>query len=222
MRQRVVLESDGPARGSAEVVAESDCALQPLVLQSQGLARDLGYNAPGVDLVAGFSSCGSSVEPSPKGNPKVLQEKALQVLATESGRELAAEALRDGMLASSARHAKEAKLLILQRSADVAGVALYPLTLEGLEPILGSMKLAGYTSADSCLAQARVRHMQLQCLLSDSFHLFLKDAARSVVSGRGPVRRAPAVRLEELVGDGVPARWADQARFEFGLGRSLW
>ena len=153
VRQRVVLESDGPARGSAEVVAESRCALQPLVLRSQGPARDLGHNAPGVNLITGFSSCGSSVEPSPKGNPKVLQEKALQVLATESGRELAAEALRDGMLASSTRHAMEAKLLILQRFADTAGVALYPLTPERLKPILGSMKLAGYKSADSCLAQ---------------------------------------------------------------------
>ena len=108
---------EGPARGaaeSAEVVAESDCALPPLVLRSEGLAQDLDRNAPGVAVVAGFSSCGSSVEPSPKGNPKALQEQTLQVLATESVRELAAAALRDDTPASSTRDAKEAKLLTLQ------------------------------------------------------------------------------------------------------------
>jgi len=46
--------------------------------------------------------------------------------------------------------------------------------------------------------------------------LFLKDAARSVVRGRGPVKRAPVVKLEGLVADGVPDRWATQSRFEFG------
>ena len=66
------------------------------------------------------------------------------------------------------------------------------------------------------LVRCRCRHIQLQYLLSDSLRLFLKDAARSVVRGRGPVGRPPVVRLEELVGDGVPGCWADQARFEFG------
>ena len=84
----------------------------------------------GVDVVAGFSSCGNLVEPSPKGNPRVLQEKALQVLATLEG------------LYASFVH-EEATLLTLQRVADAAGVAFSPLTPEGLEPILGAMKLAG-------------------------------------------------------------------------------
>jgi len=72
------------------------------------------------------------------------------------------------------------------------------------------MKMAGYRSTETYLREARVRHVQLRCPLTDDLKLFFRGAERSVVRGRGPVQRAPVVRPEELAAAGVPGSWAVQ------------
>lgn len=134
----------------------------------------------------------------------------MRMLSSEEGRQAAARALEDGMLAPSTRAAKEAKLNVLLRFAAAAGVDLFPITPGKLNPILGAMKLAGYRSTAAYLGEARVRHVQLRHPVPEHLKQYFKDAARSVVRGRGPVKRAPVVKLESLVESNLHAGWTWQ------------
>ena len=128
-----------------------------------------------------------SEETGAKG--KDMQALVVEILGTSHGRDAAAKTLEDGMLASSTRATKEAKLNTLLKFAAAGGFELFPLTVEKLSPILGAMKMACYRSAVTYLSEARVRHVQLQHVVSDQLKLYFKDAARAIVGGRGPVRR---------------------------------
>ena len=139
-----------------------------------------------------------------------MQEQVIAMLSTVEGREAAAAALTDGMLAPGTRATKEAKINTLLKFARAADFELFPLTPDTLGPILGAMKKAGYRSIETYLGEARLRHVQLLHPVSEPLKLFFKDAVRSAVRGRGPVKRAPVVVLETLVELRVQEEWSEQ------------
>ena len=202
-----LLTSEGPARVRAEDPRGS--AVVPVRLASEGPAtarRELTRRDD-----AGLSASSSAGVPGAVGTTGQDKRRAvIDMLSTVEGREAAAEALEEGMFASTTRASKEVKANTMLTFAAAAGIELYPLSVEKLSPILGAMKLAGYRSTNSYLSEVRLRHVQLLHPITDQLRAFFKDAVRSVVRGRGPVRRAPVVRLEVLVELQVPSRWARQ------------
>ena len=199
------MRSEGPARvpASERVVEQQG----PISLVSEGFAVKVRLSGIGGTLVAAENGLGDSNEA--RSNLE-KQEQVLLMLGTAQGKEVAAKALVEGMLTTGSRATKAGKLRTLVRFAGTAGYDLFPLTAEKLNPILGAMKVAGYRSADSYLHEARQRHVQLRHPISEDLKLYFKDAVRAIIRGRGPARRAPIVRLEELVDAGTPSSWKEQ------------
>ena len=192
----VVLSSEGPARLQASDQSAGD-PRQP-VIKSEGFAVRLAGASSRITMDRARKT-GKEVSEETAAKGKDMQALVVELLVTSHGREATTKTLEDGMLASSTRATKEAKLNTLLKFAAAGGFELFSLTVEKLSPILGAMKMADYRSAVTYLSEARVRHVQLQQVVSDQPNLYFKDAARAVVRGRGPVKRAPVVKLEEIV-----------------------
>ena len=174
-----------------------------------------GFAVPRVPEPRRGQGCGSAVAGA-TSTSAAKRHKVIEILSTKKGRDEAKEALEHGMHAESTKAVKESRLATLMRYAAVAEVELFPLTPEVLSPILGAMKLAGYKSTVTYLMEARVRHTQLHHSISESLRLYFRDAARSVVRDRGPVRRAAVVRFEDLEELDLQTDWAAQESIKAG------
>ena len=89
-----------------------------------------------------------------------MQGKVVEILSTVGGRTEAFEVLNDGMLAAGSRSTKEAKRATHLKFAQAAGVELFPLRPETFGPILGAMRIVGYTSTDAYIPEARGQHVR--------------------------------------------------------------
>ena len=174
-----------------------------------------GFAIPRVPEPRRGQGCGNAVAGVASSSAD-KRHKVIKILSTKRGRDEATEALERGMHTESTKAVKESRLATLMRYAAVAEVELFPLTPEVLSPILGAMKLAGYKSTVTYLMEARVRHTQLHHSIPESLRLYFRDAARSVVRDRGPVRRAAVVRFEDLEELDLQTDWATQECIKAG------
>ena len=177
-----LLTSEGPARVRAEDPRGS--AVVPVRLASEGPAtarRELTRRDD-----AGLSASSSAGVPGAVGTTGQDKRRAvIDMLSTVEGREAAAEALEEGMFASTTRASKEAKGNAMLAFAAAAGLELCRLSAEKISPILGAMKLAGNSSTDAYSCEVRLRRVQLLRPVAERLGALLKGAARSVVRGRG-------------------------------------
>ena len=137
------------------------------------------------------------IEPAEGGK---LMKEAMQVTRDPRSLERARKDLCKSFSSSSSRRAKEVKRqeVLTLATAVAEGRRPLPLSVDTVEKVAAAMKAAGFKSGPQYLGELRLAHVEagyeLGAWLIRAFRLCQKALERD----RGPTRRAPEIRPEQL------------------------
>ena len=78
------------------------------------------------------------------------------------------------------------------------GRQVFPLQLSTIEDVAAAIKSGRWTSGDQYLNELKLMHIEAGFEVNLQMNKLLTDCKRSIRRNRGPVRRAPEVKLEDI------------------------
>lgn len=120
------------------------------------------------------------------------------------GKEKLAEArreLREDFMAKSSRAAQKTKreqVMAMAKEACDAGENLFPLSIITVENVSAAIKAVGWTSGDQYINELKLMHIEAGWEVSQQLDRALADCKRPLRRNRGPVKRAPEFKLDDI------------------------
>ena len=127
-----------------------------------------------------------------------------EVMDILKGKERLAKArqeLRKDFMADSSRASQKTKqeqVLAMAMEAYDSKLGPFPLTIETVENVAAAIKAVGWTSGDQYINELKLMHIEAGWDVSQQLGRALTDCKRSLKRNRGPVRRAPEFKLEDI------------------------
>ena len=125
----------------------------------------------------------------------------MDILKEKDKLRLAREWLRGDSLAKSSRAAQKSKreqVLAMARISLAKSGPVFPLQLDTIEDVAAAIKAGGWTSGDQYLNELKLMHVEAGFEVSLQMSKLLVDCKRSIKRNRGPVRRAPEVKVDDV------------------------
>ena len=87
---------------------------------------------------------------------------------------------------------------MMARASLGEGRQIFPLQLSTIEDVAAAIKAGGWTSGDQYLNELKLMHIEMGFEVNLQMNKLLVDCKRSIRRNRGPVRRAPEIRLDDV------------------------
>ena len=133
-------------------------------------------------------------------------EEVMDILQGECELKRARESLRGDFLAKSSKAAQRSKreqvLAMAKVSVGERG-HVFPLSLNTIEDVAAAIKAGGWTSGDQYVNELKMMHVEAGFEVSLQMNKLLTDCKRSLKRNRGPVKRAPEFKLDDI----EPLNW---------------
>ena len=133
-------------------------------------------------------------------------EEVMDILQGEDRLRRAKEVLRGDFLAKSSRAAQRSKreqVMAMARASVGGNRPIFPLNLDTIENVAAAIKAGGWTSGDQYLNELKLMHVEAGFEVTSQMNKLMVDCKRSLKRHRGPVKRAPEFRLDDI----EPLNW---------------
>ena len=138
---------------------------------------------------------------SGKSTKKGSFDEVMDILKEKEKLAKARQELRKDFMADSSRASQRTKreqVLAMAAEARDPGAETFPLKTETVEAVAAAIKAVGWTSGDQYINELKLMHIEAGWDVSQQLSRALADCKRSLRRNRGPVKRAPEFRLEDI------------------------
>ena len=128
-------------------------------------------------------------------------EDVMNILKGKEELARARQKLRDGFMAKSSRASQRTKreqVMAMAKEASHRSEQIFPLTIETVENVAAAIKAVGWSSGDQYVNELKLMHIEAGWEVSQQLNKALVDCKRSLKRDRGPVRRAPEFKLDDI------------------------
>ena len=109
--------------------------------------------------------------------------------------------LKDDFMAKSSRASQRTKreqVLAMAKEACDQRRNVFPLAIETIENVAAAIKAVGWTSGDQYLNELKLMHIEAGWEVSQQLNKSFVACKRSLKRNRGPVKRAPEFKLDDI------------------------
>ena len=128
-------------------------------------------------------------------------DEVMDILKEKEKLAKARQELRKDFMADSSRASQRTKreqVLAMAAEARDPGAETFPLKTETVEAVAAAIKAVGWTSGDQYINELKLMHIEAGWDVSQQLSRALADCKRSLRRNRGPVKRAPEFKLEDI------------------------
>ena len=138
---------------------------------------------------------------SGKSTKKGSFDEVMDILKEKEKLAKARQELRKDFMADSSRASQRTKreqVLAMAAEAHDPGAETFPLKTETVEAVAAAIKAVGWTSGDQYINELKLMHIEAGWGVSQQLRRALADCKRSLRRNRGPAKRAPEFKLEDI------------------------